>query len=65
VGSGDVGGHGRFVTTGWFGRGSTNVKTEEYKERNERYLSRPARKQKEFIEANRSVLEGGNEFNIW
>lgn len=38
---------------------------QEYEERNARYLSRPARKQKAFIEANRSILEGGNEYNIW
>lgn len=50
---------------GWFGRGSTRAKVQEYEERNARYLSRPARKQKAFIEANRSILEGGNEYNIW
>ncbi|CAM9164264.1 unnamed protein product [Phaeothamnion confervicola] len=54
--------------TGWFGRGSTNphaVPREEYDARNARWLARPARKQKEFIESTRSILEGANEYNIW
>lgn len=50
---------------GWFGRGSTRGKVEEYNERNKRYLSRPARKQKDYIEASRSIMENTNDYNIW
>ncbi len=54
--------------TGWFGRGSSHrfaKSAAEYAARNERWLSRPAVKQKAFVEAGKSNLEGGQEYNIW
>jgi hypothetical protein len=48
--------------TGWFGRGSTHKFARPanfYEERNARWLSRPAVKQKSHIETGKSVLEGG------
>lgn len=34
-------------------------------ENNARYISRPARKQKDFVDPKNSILEGANEYNIW
>ena len=59
------------MASGWFGRGAAvghahkGPTAAEYAANNERYLKRPARKQKEHIVADRSVLEGANEYNIW
>ena len=51
---------------GWFGRGATGSTVAKLlEENNTRYLSRPARKQKEFIDSSKSMLEGANEYNIW
>ncbi|CAE7475619.1 cwc2, partial [Symbiodinium microadriaticum] len=52
--------------TGWFGRGqSGTMAAQMYSQRNAMYLSRPARKQKEFIDPKNYHLEGANEYNIW
>jgi hypothetical protein len=59
------------MASGWFGRGAAvghahrGPTAAEYAANNERFLKRPARKQKDHIVADRSVLEGANEFNIW
>jgi hypothetical protein len=34
-------------------------------ENNARYLNRPAKKQKEFVDTKNTLLEGANEYNIW
>jgi len=52
--------------SGWYGRGEQGSKAgEEYTEKNERWLQRPARKQKDHIEANTTRLEGSENYNIW
>mgnify|MGYP006084454943 CR=1 FL=1 len=52
--------------TGWFGRGEAGSKAGKvYTDQNESYLKRPARKQKEHIEASNSRLEGNENYNIW
>lgn len=59
------------MASGWFGRGAALSEAHKgptaakYAANNERYLKRPARKQKDHIVADRTVLEGANEFNIW
>lgn len=53
------------MASGWYGRGAAGQGAARYLEANERYLKRPARKQKACLEAGRSVLEGANEYNIW
>lgn len=54
------------LATGWFGRGQTGSNAaQQYVENNKRYLSRPARKQKEFVDPKNYHLEGANEYNIW
>jgi len=54
------------MASGWYGRGAAGGRAaQQYQQQNEEYLKRPARKQKAFIEAGRSVLEGANEYNIW
>lgn len=59
------------MASGWFGRGAALSEAHkgptaaEYAANNDRYLKRPARKQKDHIVADRTVLEGANEFNIW
>jgi hypothetical protein len=50
--------------TGWFGRG-TSDSTSKYDENNAKYLARPARKQKEFVEASKTSREGDQGYNIW
>jgi hypothetical protein len=40
------------MATGWFGRGAAGSQAaQHYQKNNEKYLKRPARKQKEHIEA--------------
>lgn len=52
--------------TGWFGRGqSGTMAAQMYSQRNALYLSRPSKKQKEFIDPKNYHLEGANEYNIW
>ncbi len=52
--------------TGWFGRGKAgSMASMLYNQKNEAYLRRPARKQKEFIDPKKYHIEGANEFNIW
>jgi hypothetical protein len=52
--------------TGWFGRGQAGTMAAQmYAQKNALYLSRPARKQKEFIDPKNYHLEGANEYNIW
>jgi hypothetical protein len=52
--------------TGWFGRGVQGSKAaQDYAEKNRQYLTRPARKQKDFIDPKKYHLEGANEYNIW
>jgi hypothetical protein len=54
------------LATGWFGRGQAGSGAAEmYKQRNLKYLSRPARKQKDFIDPKKFNVEGANEYNIW
>jgi hypothetical protein len=54
------------MATGWFGRGKAGSNAAvEYAERNARYLSRPARKQKDFVDPKKYHTEGANEYNIW
>lgn len=54
------------MATGWFGRGVAGSNAAQmYKARNDSYLLRPARKQKDFIDPNKYHLEGSNEYNIW
>ena len=54
------------MASGWYGRGAAGGRAaQQYQQQSEEYLKRPARKQKAFIEAGRSVLEGANEYNIW
>jgi hypothetical protein len=36
-----------------------------YDEMNKKYLSRPARKQKDFVDPKKYQTEGANEYNIW
>lgn len=53
-------------STGWFGRGQCGTMAAQlYMQKNALYLSRPARKQKEFIDPKNYHLEGANEYNIW
>ncbi len=52
------------VATGWFGRGRAGA-SELYGEMNKMYLSRPARKQKDFIDPKKYHIEGAQEYNIW
>lgn len=51
--------------TGWFGRGQSAAALQMYLQKNLVYLSRPARKQKDFIDPKKYHLEGANEYNIW
>ena len=52
--------------TGWYGRGAPGDELAiAYDRQNEQFLKRPARKQVEWIAANRSRREGNNEYNIW
>ena len=52
--------------TGWFGRGQAGSNAAQmYAAKNAKYLARPARKQKDFIDPKKYHLEGANEYNIW
>eukprot|EP01038_Epipyxis_sp_PR26KG_P007445 gene7445-10146_t len=54
------------LASGWFGRGKAgSTAAQLYHEMNRKYLQRPARKQKEFVDPKKYHLEGANEFNIW
>lgn len=54
------------MATGWFGRGQAGgVAAQLFAEENERYLQRPARQQKEFIDKSNYHTEGADEYNIW
>lgn len=51
---------------GWFGRGQAGSNAAQlYIEQNKKYLQRPARKQKEFLDPKKFHTEGANEYNIW
>lgn len=52
------------MATGWFGRGSA-AGSSKYIELNALYLSRPARKQKDFVDPKKYMTEGNNDYNIW
>jgi hypothetical protein len=55
-----------YIVLGWFGRGKAgSMAAQMYNQRNTMYLSKPARKQKEFIDPKKYHLEGANEYNIW
>lgn len=55
-----------FLIIGWFGRGQAGSSAAQmYIKLNEKYLSRPARKQKDFIDPRKYHVEGANEYNIW
>ncbi|GMH84743.1 hypothetical protein TrVE_jg5255 [Triparma verrucosa] len=51
--------------SGWFGRGVAGADTNKYDADNELFLSRPARKQKDKIEAKNTSVEGNMDYNIW
>lgn len=54
------------VGTGWFGRGQAGSNAAQiYALSNQKFLSRPAKKQKDFIDPKKYFTEGSNEFNIW
>ena len=54
------------LATGWFGRGVAGSNSaQQYKLKNDTYLSRPARQQKDFIDPKKYHVEGANEYNIW
>jgi hypothetical protein len=54
------------LATGWFGRGKAGSGAAElYAQLNQFYLSRPARKQKEYVDPKKYHMEGAQEFNIW
>ena len=51
---------------GWFGRGQVgSTAAQRFAEQNALYLSRPARRQKDFIDPKKYHIEGANEYNIW
>lgn len=52
------------VATGWFGRGGS-ASAKIYSDQNARFLTRPARKQKDFIDPKKYHTEGAQEYNIW
>lgn len=55
-----------FHFSGWFGRGKAGSNAAQlFAEQNTLFLSRPARKQKEFIDPKKYHMEGSNEYNIW
>lgn len=54
------------LATGWYGRGQAGSDAaRRFAANNSVYLSRPARKQKDFVDPKKYVTEGANEFNIW
>ncbi|RYG58410.1 hypothetical protein EON64_21355 [archaeon] len=52
------------LATGWFGRGRAGAGS-LYEELNTQYLSRPAKKQKDFIDPKKYTQEGNQEYNVW
>ncbi len=54
------------MATGWFGRGQAGSSAaKRFADLNTQILSRPARKQKDFIDPKKYHTEGAHEFNIW
>jgi hypothetical protein len=54
------------VATGWFGRGKAgSTAATVYQDLNDKYLTRPARKQKDFVDPNKYHTEGAQDYNIW
>lgn len=54
------------VATGWFGRGKAgSTAALVYQDLNDKYLTRPARKQKDFVDPNKYHTEGMQDYNIW
>lgn len=52
--------------TGWFGRGQAGSNAAQmYAEQNKKFLARPARKQKDFVDPKKYHTEGANEYNLW
>jgi hypothetical protein len=54
------------LASGWFGRGKAGSNASQmYADLNRQFLSRPARKQKEYVDPKKYTLQGAEEFNIW
>lgn len=54
------------ILLGWFGRGQAgSTAAKEYLEQNSKYLSAPAKKQKDQMDPKSYHTEGLNEYNIW
>ena len=54
------------VLAGWFGRGQAGSNaSQKYSDLNAKFLSRPARKQKDFVDPKKYHTEGNNEYNLW
>lgn len=54
------------LATGWFGRGQAGSNAPQlYAQQNTKFLSRPARKQKDFVDPKKYHTEGANEYNLW
>jgi len=54
------------VATGWFGRGKAgSTAALVYSDLNDKYLTRPAKKQKDFVDPNKYHTEGAQDYNIW
>jgi hypothetical protein len=51
---------------GWFGRGQAGSNAAQtYAAQNLKFLARPARKQKDFVDPKKYHTEGANEYNLW
>lgn len=53
------------IATGWFGRGGSGSSAKLYADQNARFLMRPARRQKEYLDPKKYHTEGATEYNIW
>ena len=54
------------LATGGFGRGRAgSTAAQVYQDLNAKYLTRPARKQKDFVDPSKYHTEGNQEYNIW
>ena len=54
------------IATGWFGRGKAgSTAALIYSDLNDKYLTRPAKKQKDYIDPSKYHVEGAQEYNIW
>jgi len=54
------------LATGWFGRGKAGSNAaQRFSERNTLFLSRPAKKQKDFVDPRKYHTEGNTDLNIW